>query len=250
MEQKKIEIERLDLPFVEDTSESTDDTNYFININCPSCNEVVVASNIELESKVGKCSNCNALFSVKNEVEKLIEHSKTKEKILRPEGVESFHFRNEFEIEVNQPVPVLDIVILALVPFIIIFSTLLYFLKGFNTALTICVISSLILTKGILRVAQRKRYKTYLTIKKDYIYVQDRPKSFRKDKEFSVLNLDQVYVKQTTDGAGLFFIVNGINGQRHEQVLGRFQNVGKLKYIEQEIESYLKIQDRRISGEI
>lgn len=249
MEQKKIEIERLDLPFGEEMFESMEEVTY-IKISCPSCSEVVPSSNIELESKIGKCSHCNALFSFKNELERLSEHAKSREKIVRPEGVEAFYFRNDLEIEINQPFPIIDTFVLTLLPLVFFVGIMIYFFKGVDSALVVSAISSLALVKSILRLVYRKRYKIYLTVNKDNIYVQHRPRPLRKDKEFATLDLDQIYVKQTIDGVGLFFVINSEKGQRHEQVLGRFRSAAQMKYIEQEIEGYLKIKDRSISGEV
>jgi hypothetical protein len=245
MEHKKIEVEKLDLPFMEEKA-----NDIFINIGCPSCKEQVSAENIELQSRLAKCSNCNAVFSVKKEIGDLQYNNPFKEKIVRPEGVESFHFRNELEIELDQPYPVLDTILLTLTPFVVMITMLLYFKKGFSFALAIGIVCILLFVKGAVRYANRKKYKTYLTMDKDYIDVQHRPKSLTSDKRYSVANLDQVYVRQTVDGLGLFFVMNGENGQRDEQVLGRVTKTAKLKYIEQEIEQYLKIKDRKVTGEL
>ena len=245
MKHKKIEIEKLDLPF-----EMQNERAQFIKVECPSCSEQVSAVNIDLESKMGKVGNCNAVFSVKKTIVELQKFSSNDDKIERPQGIESFDFRNELEIELDQPFPMFDIIILSIFPFVLMFALLFYFLKDMNGALPVALIALLISVKSIIRLIRQKQHKILLSINEEKTHVQCRPKNLKREKSFDVSNLDQVYVAQTTDGVGLFFIMNGEDGQRHEKVLGRMRNIIHAKYIEQEIEKYLEIRNRKITGEI
>jgi len=245
MKQKKIELEKLDLPF-----EEQKDQVEFIKVDCPSCSEQVSAGNIDLESKIGKCSNCNALFSLQKEIGGLQTALETNDKIQRPEGVELYSFSNELEIELEQPYPILDTIILSLFPMVLLFAMLLYFIKGEDPGLTVFIISTLFIAKSVFRLIRSKRYKTNLIIDDKTVSVLHRPKEFKKDKVFNVEDIDQVYVGTSSSGIGLFFVINSVDGQRREKVLERAKNYTHLKYVEQEIEQYLKIENRKITGEV
>lgn len=244
MEQKKIELEKLDLSFAKDEEPIS-----FVKVNCPSCNEQVAAENLELAAKLGKCGSCNALFSLEKVVSDLHHQGHVMEKIERPQGVESYHFNNEMEIELDQPYPILDTLILSIVPFVFIMALLLYFMKDEGGALPVALLSIPFIAKSILRYIRKKLHKTIVSVNKSQIHLQYKPNNLRKERTFDASSIEQVYVGPSTDGVTLFFVINGEDGQRHEKVLRRFTNLMHAKYIEQEIETYLNIQNRKVIGE-
>lgn len=79
--------------------------------------------------------------------------------------------------------------------------------------------------------------------------IKYRPKNLKKDKAYAAYEIDQLYLKHSSDGLGHFTIhmmVNGLEGQKHEKLI-TVNTLSKAKYLEQEIEWYLNIEDREIS---
>ena len=40
----------------------------FEQVHCPSCSETVVADNLNLQNSVAKCSTCNVIFSISEQI--------------------------------------------------------------------------------------------------------------------------------------------------------------------------------------
>lgn len=240
---KKKEAEHLELVDLKSRSSGN-----FIHVDCPSCSEPIPVDNIDLASKMGKCSNCDALFSVEQEMNNV--QVNITDVIPRPEGVEILHFKDELELSAAQPILVFDILVICLLPFVAIFAFLLYFLKGMEPGIFVGLASAAISTFSIIRAARRKENRIFILMDQKRLTIQWRPKNLIKDKEYDIDSIDQVYVKVAADGMALFIIVDGINGQKHIPILKRMTNLGHAKYLEQEIERYLNIPNRAIPGEI
>ena len=90
--------------------------------------------------------------------------------------------------------------------------------------------------------------KTYIDINDKFLNIKSRPKNFKKDRSYAVGDIDQLYIKPDSDGMGYFtvhMITNNIEGQKHEKLL-TVNTLSKAKYLEQEIERYLNIEDRKV----
>ncbi|MEM1321021.1 MAG: hypothetical protein AAGG75_12280 [Bacteroidota bacterium] len=215
-------------------------------INCPSCGGEVNADNLNLQNSIAKCGNCNAVFSIAEEIESLKMKAETKQEIFRPEGIDLFHYRNGLDITIQQHVQGLDIWGIILFPIFAFFSTIIYFAKD------IPIYAPILFTLGTLfftyRVLNYSKNKTYIDITDQFLNIKSRPKHFRKDKAYAVSEISQLYLKMATDGSGYFtihMIVNGLEGQKHEKLL-TVNTLSKAKYLEQEIERYLNIEDRKV----
>jgi len=84
--------------------------------------------------------------------------------------------------------------------------------------------------------------------------IERRPRKFIKDKKFPIQEIDQVYIKSIVSssgakGAGIFMIVNDVKGQKKVELIKSVSSRTKAKFIEQEIEKYLGITDRRVPDE-
>lgn len=61
--------------------------------------------------------------------------------------------------------------------------------------------------------------------------------------------IDQWYVKTTGEDASSNMIVNGADGQKHVAIAPLMVGKSKVRFLEQEIEKYLKIEDRKVPEE-
>ena len=100
----------------------------------------------------------------------------------------------------------------------------------------------------IYRALNYSKNKTYIDINDRALSIKYRPKNFKKDKTFDAVEIDQLYIRHAVDGSGhysIYMIINGLKGQKHEKLIN-VNTLSKAKYLEQEIEGYLKIEHRKV----
>jgi len=242
--------EKLELPKVELESEVQ-------KINCPSCANPVSADNLNIQTNIAKCNHCEGIFSIDKYVEKLSNQNNFSQEILRPEGVELTYFQDELDISVEQPWGDFEKIFMSLFPFFLIMITS-GFVEGFSptpiakAGLITIWIASIIGYFAYFFI--RKRHKIYFHIDDQYLSIERRPRKFIKDKKFPIQEIDQVYIKSIVSssgakGAGIFMIVNDVKGQKKVELIKSVSSRTKAKFIEQEIEKYLGITDRRVPDE-
>jgi len=226
-------------------------------IDCPSCATTIPADNLNIQTNIAKCNSCNGIFSFGKEVEKLSSQNIITQEILRPEGVELTHFQDELDISVAQHWTTQEIMPLIFFPYLAFFLTvgLSILLNNIFSStlggLAGVVISLLTIFFGYFSYFSiRKKHKIYIHIDDRDLHIEWRPKKFIKDKKYAIRDIDQVYIRKAgPKGAGIFMIINDIDGQKHVELIKSVNSRTKAKYIEQEIEKYLGIEDRRVPDE-
>lgn len=233
------QIVKLDLSGVESEGEKE-----FKKICCPSCQKDIEADNINLQNKVGKCGNCNVIFSIEDVVRSLSTKQKVKQEFLRPEGIDLFHFKENLDISIEQHIQGVIVFGLIVFPPFAILSALLSWAEGFS--FLIPIILALISIFLIYKAINFSKNKTLIEINDKYLNIKSRPKNFTQDKSYLSNEIDQVYIKNL--GTGYFhvnIIVNSLEGQQHKKLLS-VNSISKAKYLEQEIEQYLNIVDKPV----
>jgi len=232
--------EKLELPSIK-----KEFPKVFKKVHCPSCAEVVDVENITLEKSLAKCSDCQVIFSIEEEVKSLEVKKEMKQEIFRPEGIDLFYYKDDLEIVMQQQVHWVDGMAAILLPFFSFLSFLGYFDK--NVSIVFPILLTTLSLFFFYRVLQYYyKYKTYIDVNQEFLNIRHRPNNYRKDKSFDVADIDQVYLN--THGDGYFrvnLIVNGTKGQQHIKIL-TVNSISKAKYLEQELEKYLGIEDRKI----
>ncbi len=217
-------------------------------IDCPSCEKEVTADNLNLQNKLGKCGSCNAIFSIANDIKGIEKDSEVKQEILRPEGIDLFFFKDDLDITVQDHIQGLDAFGIVILPMLAIFSIAVFFLGKKDISPYIPIVLSTISLYFIYRGITYSKNKTYIDVNDRFLNIRSRPKNFRKDRSYEAADIDQLYLKYAADGSGyytIFIIVNDLNGQKHEKLL-TVNTLSKAKYLEQEIERYLNIEDRKV----
>ena len=233
--------EKLELPKVK-----KEFPKVFKKIICPSCKESVNADQLNLEKSIAKCGSCHVVFSIEEELSNLNTKNEIKQEVFRPEGIDLFYYKDDMEITLDGHVNQWDIVWFTLFLPGFIFTLIAYF----NNNLSILV--PLILFLGsilfLYRLINYKKNSTYIDVNKESIRVNHRTNNLKKDVIFSAEDIDQVYLKHSSTQGGYFelkLIVNGPQGQYHKNLL-TVNTLTKAKYLEQEIEKYLGIEDRKV----
>ena len=218
----------------------------FKKVHCPSCEKEVNADDLNLQNSMAKCSCCNVIFSIQEEVESVKTKKEMKQEIFRPEGIDLFYYKDDLDITIQQHIQGLDAFGIILLPALAFFAFVLHFAKG------IPLLFPVIFTLGTLffiyRAMNYSNNKTYIDINDRSLSIKSRPRHFKKDKTFDANEIDQLYVRHAVDGSGyysIYMIINGLEGQKHEKLL-TVNTLSKAKYLEQEIERYLHIEQREV----
>lgn len=232
-------IEKLDLREIKSESDKE-----FKKVSCPSCNNDVEASNLNLQKEVAKCGNCDVIFSIEDDVKSLTSKDDIAQGVLRPEGIDRFHFKNNLDITVDQPYG--GWVAWGTIGFtaITLLSTFIVWDSGFsfNIPIALALVSMFFIYKTI----NYSKNKTIIEVSDKHLVIKSRPKNLKKDKTYSSSEIDQLYLKNPGTGYfDVYIITNSPEGQKHNKLFS-VTSISKAKYLEQEIESYLKIKDKRV----
>jgi len=238
-------IEKLDLKDL-----SKDTSKVFKKVNCPSCDSEVVADNINLNNATAKCGNCNSIFSIEGDIEDIKTKKSTATEILRPEGIDLFFYKDEMEITIQEKTKGWEALWAMILLFIGGFSIALHLKKPSTFAVALGIISLISMLYFIYEWVTYSKYRTFIDINQRQVNFKSRPKNIKKDKSFSSDEIDQLFVNNSADGMGHFTIhmlVNAPEGQKQVKLV-TVNSLPKAKYIEQEIERYLGLEDRPITG--
>ena len=208
MARKTIEKHKLELKEVD-----IEDTSTFTKIGCPNCGSDVPASNLNINDKIAKCGNCDVVFTFKKEVQDLetaVEVA-SKPEIIRPEGIDIFHFEEEMDITMEQPISIPEVLIGSLVPFISFIFIMAYFAKDGAFPLWLTLTGSLLGFLSILNLLNRSNHKIFINIDNQYLSIKRKPKKFIQDQQYNIKNVDQVYIKNI-GGYHVYMMINSPGG--------------------------------------
>jgi len=220
----------------------------FKKVTCPSCSEEVTAEHINLQNSVAKCGSCHVVFSIEEELAsvKTKEKAEIKQEFFRPEGINLFYYKDEMEISLDGYVNQWDIAGFMLFLSALGIGLMVYFEK--NISVLIPLISMLGTLFFTFRLMNYKKNKIFIDVNDQSLTVKHRPNNLVKDLTFPAEDIDQIYIKPSSTQGGYFeihAIINGPKGQYHQKLLV-VNTLTKSKYLEQEIEKYLGIEDRKV----
>jgi len=219
-----------------------------LGIHCPNCDTPTPSPNLNIQDKIAKCDQCHSVFSFEDLLPSLTV--KSKEVIQRPHGIDVVQLEDELEFSMTQPYSqILGMIALVLPLFLVLFS-MLYFKKGNETLMYPLGVSLAMFFYSLYKLYMTRYAKTYVSVDRTHISVMWRPNNFVKDRSFPIQSIEQVYIRATSKGVCLYIVNNTIDGQKHEELVGRFTDLTKAKYIEQELEKYLGIEDRSVIYEL
>jgi len=215
-------------------------------IHCASCAEEVPADNININDKIAKCNNCNVVFSFHLEAHQLASTDQPKQEILRPEGIDIFHYKEDLDISVKQPFTVLEGVGIPLLFFFTFIFTMIYFKDGMPIVFPLTVwFGSIVM---LINLFTRSKHKVHINITDRDFTIFWRPNKLVRSKVFDVRDINQLYINKHNAYA-LNVIVDTPNGQKHHRLMSGITSLSKAQYLEQEIERHLGIQDRSVPEE-
>jgi len=218
----------------------------FKKIICPSCEESVNADQLNLEKSIAKCGSCHVVFSIEEELSNLNTKNEIKQEVFRPEGIDLFYYKDDLEITVEGFVNQWDAGWFMLFLGAFIMSLIAYFEESLSILVPLIPILGTIFF--LIRIINYKKNRTFIDVNEQSIRVKHRTNNLKKDQIFPAEDIDQIYLKHSSTQGGYFelqLIVNGPQGQYHQKLL-TVNTLTKAKYLEQEIEKYLGIEDRKV----
>ena len=217
-------------------------------ICCPSCNADIPAENININDKIAKCNECHVVFPIHSMISNFTDPKKIKQEVLRPEGIDIFYFQDDLDFTVQQPLVVTEVLAAIFLPLFDVLAMLLYFKVGISLFWPASLF--LLFTYMIFSLANRSKHKIHINIDDRYLTIKWRPKKLMKDRSFPINEIDQIYAKSSPGIIGaVYMVINGADGQKHVPLISGLDSLSKARYLEQEIERHLGIDDRHIPEE-
>jgi len=219
----------------------------FKRINCPSCDSVIPADNLNINDKIGKCSSCDVVFPFEKNISDLVNSSKPKQKVAKPEGIDIYENRDEFELSLHSPTTLFDIFPLMMLFLSTFFLSIAFFTKGVGW---IWLATSWVLFMfPIYNLFQLKDHRVFINFDDRFLYIKWRPNKWIKDKKIRKDEIEQIYIKNVGGQKAIFMISNGPDGQKHTSLINGMTDLAKARFLEQEMEQHLGIEDREVPGE-
>lgn len=231
-----------------------------MHLNCPECRAPIFYGDVNIVKTIAKCKSCNNIFDFDDKLGGSKElPGRYRKEIVIPPGIEVLHLMSELEIMVKWRQSVKTFTFFFAIfwnAFIAIFSLIVFASGGYIMML---FLAPFILV-GMYLIYSSAGYMlntTYITVDEQRISLTHRPINFliQKDKHFSTSQVNQIFVRKysvgTTNGNPVYaFAVDmKLNSGKQINLVKELHAVDYARYIEQEIEYYLKIKDRPMPGE-
>lgn len=231
-----------------------------MHLNCPECRAPIFSDDVELVKTIAKCKSCNNIFNFKRKLGKSGSlPGRYRKEIVIPPGIEVLHLMSELEIMVKWRQSAKN--------FVLFFSLFWNAFIGF-IVLALVTVGELypllfmipFILAGIYLIYSSIGYlinTTYITVDPKRISLEHKPINFliQKDRHYRSSDVKQLYVRKYSVGSSngnpiYAFAVDLLLKNGEKQILVKeLHNVEYARYIEQEIEYYLKIKDRPVKGE-
>jgi hypothetical protein len=230
-----------------------------LKLNCPECNSSIAYRDINIGKAIAKCQHCHTVFNFEKV---LVDVEYPKEKIRLPESMEAYYMATGFDLEINWRKSTPN------------FKFFLFFAIFWNGIVSVFVISALAtgsfdfllpmafhivvgvgLMYYILAVFLNK---TYIGVSQWDLTVEHKPipVPFYKTLEIPSKTIDQIfverYVASKTNGRPDYayrVMAKLLNAEKPVRIMKGLKTLEQGRFIEQEIEKFLRIEDEHIEGE-
>ncbi len=238
------------------------DYDPFLSLHCKNCNEPISSENVNINKTLAKCDHCGSMFTFEDDV--FFENKRGRPEFIMPEGTEVLKMLTSMEIELSWFKSMKRSNIAFEVMFTVMWNVVLLAIAMGALAggsLGVLLFLSVHLAVGLgmgYRLLSKFVNKTIINVNDDRIKLEHGPMKLFQKAGYNIKNEDvaQLYVteyvtnmsknNQPLKAFGLYLILK--NGKRVQ--LLKDSNKETALYLEQEIERYLKIEDRPVRGEI
>jgi len=227
-----------------------------VQLHCPKCEHNIIASDININKGLAKCSNCNNVFTFEEEVKTPL---RKRQEILMPEEIEIDEYEEEMTLFYKwrkakgiSPFMVFFGVFwnLMVIPFVVgaIMSGSLIMLLGISVHLLVGI-------GFLIYIVTRMMNTTYITVDDYELSIEHRPFAvpfIAKNQYYSVQEFDQLfskkYVSHNTNGQNVYAygVFARLKNGNEIKIIAGFKHKNKALFIEQE----LNINDQNVAGEV
>lgn len=230
-----------------------------IKINCIDCNTPVRAEDINLQTNIAKCQNCHSVFGFEAQLKNA---PKNRPEIAMPENVEVLHLQNELDINFSWWTPEKK------PNFLIFFTCFWNFIVGIFVLVAL-VTGEWLMLAGIsihLTIGLGLAYyllckyfnKTVFRVTRNYLTTQHKPLwiPFYKTHDIPVDEIEQLYAKeyvaatQNKQPVYAYAVYLLTTGGKDIKIIKGLDTPEQALYIEQEVEKFLGLVDRKVRGEL
>lgn len=229
-----------------------------LTLNCPNCKTDIPASDINMANTLAKCQSCNTVFDF---APLLKRPTHKKQEILLPPGIDAYSTNYELDIEINWRKASNGL------------GFFLFFTLFWNGIVMIFVVTALLTGSFVMLAAISIHLligigllyyvlsvmlnTTYIIVNQREMSVEHRPlrSPFYPNRYITSREVEQVFVEK--------YVASKTNGRPNYAfgVQAMLQNKSKIKllkglktseqalYVEQEIETFLRIQDEPVDEE-
>lgn len=234
-----------------------------LELVCDNCGSHIEGANININSSLAKCGKCNTVFSIKDD-HFFQQDRKGRPEMIMPEGTDVLDLNGSLDIRLNWLKSHSRGALGFLTFFAIIWNGVIALvaggalLSGAYSSLAFMSVHLLVGIGLIYYLASVYLNYTDVVVNESYINIDHRPikNPFVRSKRIESKEIDQLYVTKYVSSRsngnpnyayGLYAILK-TNGKKIVLVKG--MNRETQLYLEQEIERYLKINDRPVADAI
>ncbi len=225
-----------------------------MDVRCPDCEFLLHAGAVNISDGIAKCTSCENLFQLHHAVPR-----RQKPQLDLPTGLEIFRFEKELEIQFSWRQSISTTLLffnLAWNAFWLIFAVAMLWVGGISFVLLIGIPIAIGIYLLYFLIAQVFNYTSILIDEKN-LCITHKPLSLPgyDNKIIDRQQVDQVYIEKYIennfeDGPEYAFAIYALHKQQKKlQLVKRIAHYEQAQFIEQALEDYLLIADRKIEGE-
>jgi len=231
-----------------------------MHLNCPECRAPIFSDDIELVKTIAKCKSCNNIFNFENNLGTSGSlPARYRKEIVMPPGIEVLHLMSELEIMVKWRQSSKTFTLLFALFWNAFIGFMMVLFVGLGEFAPLVFLIPFILA-GIYLLYSSIGYlvnTTYITVDDKRLSLEHKPLNFliQKDSYYQPEEVEQLFVRKysvgSTNGKPVYaFAVDLVlKNSKTKTLVKELHSVDYARYIEQEIEHYLKIKDRPVDGE-
>ena len=227
-----------------------------IHLNCKNCGNTLQAADINIDKAIAKCPQCDCVFSFEDELDAPVQRLTN---IEMPDGIEVLKLRSALDIFIKWRTSkytflklftiIWDMVV---IPFVVI-----AIVTGNWIMLAIISVHLAVAVGLTYLMIARMLNTTEINVNQYRLQMEHKPipMPFYGWNSISVEDVDQVfcqrYVGSTTNNVPnyAFKVMVKLKNGNTKRLLQGLTEAQQALYVEQEIEEFLKIKDRRIAGD-
>ncbi len=227
-------------------------------LSCPKCNHFISGADINIEKTIARCSHCQHVFGFSHDSASGL----LKPELIIPQGIEVLKLRSEMDMRLDWSKTASSggrkfMLLFTFLWNIILLPFVLSIVLSGSWGLLLFISLHLAVGLGLIwYLAAMYLNKTSISLNKQIMRVRTMPVPLplHKAKEIELGQIDQMYVSRYTESTSngvpnYAFALYALMKDGEKVSLLRGMNKETQQYIEQEIEGYLGIPNKRISEE-